>query len=126
MFHVRIPDDRRSIQTVAVPGDLFVAAECDQMPVSCDLYMCTLIKFGVFFRRNDLNRIFPIQPQVVENTVGENPSKITHFSSLTYTASGIDFDSATWRCLFDFHCKSMICNIHLGLVVTDHRNRCHV
>ena len=65
---------------------------------------CTLIKSGVSFGRNDLKRIFPIQPQVVEKTVGENPPKTMHFSSLTYTAFGIDFDSATW-CLFDFHCK---------------------
>ena len=76
------------------------------MPVSCHVYTFTLIEFGVVFRRNDLKRIFPIQLQVVEKTVGENPSKIMHFSSLTYTAFGIDFESATkWRCLFDFHCK---------------------
>ena len=81
------------------------------MPVSCHVYTFTLIEFGVVFRRNDLKRIFPIQLQVVEKTVGENPSKIMLFSSLIHTALGIDFVSATWRCLFDFHCKSMICNI---------------
>ena len=81
------------------------------MLVSCYVYTCNLIEFGVVFRRNDLKRIFPIQLQVVEKTVGETPSKIMLFFSLTYTPFGIDFDSATWRCLFDFHCKSMICNI---------------
>ena len=91
---------------VRIPScDLFVAAECDQMPVSFHVYTFTLIEFGVVFRRNDLKRIFPIQLQVSEKTVGKNRRKIMHFSSLTYTAFGIDFDSATWRCLFGFHCK---------------------
>ena len=55
VFPVRIPS-----------RDLFVAAECDQMPVSCHVYTFTLIEFGVVFRRNDLKRIFPIQLQAVE------------------------------------------------------------
>ena len=78
------------------------------MPVSFHVYTCTLIEFAVVFRRNDLKRIFPIQLQVVEKTVGENPSKIMQFSSLIYTAFGIDFESETWRCIFDFYCKSSL------------------
>ena len=57
VFPVRIPS-----------RDLFVAPDCDQMPVSCHVYTCTLIEFGVVFRRNDLKRIFPIQPQVVQRS----------------------------------------------------------